>query len=145
MPRPILAPLQLEGELFSLDIPSHRTGGWAEIFGSPQCLVAEWNVLSVVSQSAIEPYAASTAAVSALLPDYARSGHDAAPRGCWRTYRAARYGTARARSITVRLNCAKLRRPEEPASTTVVTPVRKANVSGKMLRSRPASIPRCRR
>ncbi len=27
MPRPILAPLQLEGELFSLDIPSHRTQG----------------------------------------------------------------------------------------------------------------------
>ena len=25
MPTPILAPLQLEGELFSLDIPSHRT------------------------------------------------------------------------------------------------------------------------
>src|SRR5690242_13450487 len=25
MPRPILAPLQLEGEVFSLDIPSHRT------------------------------------------------------------------------------------------------------------------------
>jgi len=32
---PILAPLQLGGELFSLDIPSHRTSGWAEMFGSP--------------------------------------------------------------------------------------------------------------
>src|SRR6266849_2374127 len=33
MPRPILAPLQLEGELFSLDIPSHRTTGWLHFFG----------------------------------------------------------------------------------------------------------------
>jgi len=37
-PRPILAPLQLEGELFSLDIPSHRTTGWADFFGSPNDL-----------------------------------------------------------------------------------------------------------
>ena len=39
----------------------------------------------------------------------------------------------RARSITVFLNSAKLRRPEEPASTTVVTPRLRANASGKML------------
>ena len=44
----------------------------------------------------------------------------------------------RARSITVFLNCAKLRRPEEPASTTVVTPTRRAKASGKMLVSPPA-------
>jgi hypothetical protein len=31
----ILGTLQLEGELFSLDIPSHRTAGWADFFGSP--------------------------------------------------------------------------------------------------------------
>ena len=31
----ILGALQLEGELFSLDIPSHRTGGWPDFFGSP--------------------------------------------------------------------------------------------------------------
>jgi len=32
---PILGALQLEGEIFSLDIPSHRTIGWADFFGSP--------------------------------------------------------------------------------------------------------------
>src|SRR5438477_9186040 len=32
----ILGTLQLEGELFSLDIPSHRTGGWPDFFGSPK-------------------------------------------------------------------------------------------------------------
>jgi len=34
----ILGPLQLEGEIFSLDIPSHRTTGWANLFGSPDDL-----------------------------------------------------------------------------------------------------------
>ena len=32
---PILGARQLEGEIFSLDIPSHRTTGWADLFGSP--------------------------------------------------------------------------------------------------------------
>jgi hypothetical protein len=35
---PILGARQLEGEIFSLDIPSHRTGGWADFFGSPNDL-----------------------------------------------------------------------------------------------------------
>jgi hypothetical protein len=34
----ILGPLQLEGEIFSLDIPSHRTPGWSDFFGSPNDL-----------------------------------------------------------------------------------------------------------
>ena len=34
----ILGPLQLEGEIFSLDIPSHRTAGWPDFFGSPNDL-----------------------------------------------------------------------------------------------------------
>src|SRR6266852_5756188 len=34
MQRPILGALQLEGEVFSLDIPSYRTIQWAEFFGS---------------------------------------------------------------------------------------------------------------
>src|SRR6266852_8471975 len=38
MPRPILGALQLEGEVFFLDIPSYRTSGWAEIFGSPNLI-----------------------------------------------------------------------------------------------------------
>ena len=28
-------PFSFEGELFSLDIPSHRTTGWPDFFGSP--------------------------------------------------------------------------------------------------------------
>ena len=36
MPRPILGALQLEGEVFSLDIPSYRTAGWPDFFGSPK-------------------------------------------------------------------------------------------------------------
>jgi hypothetical protein len=34
----ILGALQLEGEIFSLDIPSHRTAGWDNFFGSPNDL-----------------------------------------------------------------------------------------------------------
>ena len=33
MLRPILGAFQLEGEIFSLDIPSHRTRRWADFLG----------------------------------------------------------------------------------------------------------------
>ncbi len=36
MPRPILGALQLEGEVFSLDIPSYRTTGWPDSVRAPE-------------------------------------------------------------------------------------------------------------